>query len=468
MRTFGRGDMAVAVLSGVSVVAMPPSARADAFQGETGGYFFNLSGLGHDLGAEMAQRGIYFSGNGEVIQQSVASGGDKRSTQTFGISFIGTDLDLNKLAGIPGGRLHIVANAQYGQSSLPGTVPSGTFAGSASWVYGDELRLEEFAYEQRLANDKVRILAGRLSPHYVVGGAFDAATWQCNYVSYSCGDTGGFALDGQKPAYNLSSWASTLTVLPTSKSSAEIGIYEYEPQEATDPADNGWPGRDWGLNYSRGAYIPMQVTYQTDFSNSSYPGAYLLGGYVDTAQFDDPYLNVSGRPIPPSGGEPQVHDGDTGVWFSAQQMVYRPSPRSQAGLSLFVAANLAGSGHQTVQQQWDAGITYLGPLLTRPNDSINVLAIYDLFDPRTVESGDAVLARLHESGNLSRTELIYEVNYGFVPAPGITFRPYLQYVKDPDQLGSATFKLSVPNAVIAGVMLQVNANVLLGLPRLGL
>ena len=66
------------------------------------------------------------------------------------------------------------------------------------------------------------------------------------------------------------------------------------------------------------------------------------------------------------------HIGRSGVYLQAQQMVYRPDPKSDRGLTLFAAANWTTSGETAIANDVVVGLFDNGPFASRPNDYVGV------------------------------------------------------------------------------------------------
>ena len=69
-------------------------------------------------------------------------------------------------------------------------------------------------------------------------------------------------------------------------------------------------------------------------------------------------------------------------------------------------------------------------------------------------------------GQVSGTEISYEVNYGFAVAPGMMIKPFAGFISHPDQATSTAPTGNNTHALFFGVMFDVNVSHLLGLPSL--
>ncbi len=110
----------------------------------------------------LEDRGINFRGS--LIDQYARnpSGGVKEGHTNVGQFNAGLDLNLGKLAGVPGGYFHFVVYRDYGDALNQDF--TGTFT-KQQYIYKNAFprwHLGLFAYEQRLFNDRLDIFLGRL------------------------------------------------------------------------------------------------------------------------------------------------------------------------------------------------------------------------------------------------------------------------------------------------------------------
>ena len=435
----------------------PPDALPNS--GTAGGYFFNLRPLGLDAGRRLADVGVYpiLRNLSEVLGN--VSGGVKRGGSYEGLTLFGFDLDAERIAGLTGGAVHFLVSDLAGQNFGPYSGSSylnnRVFAG-----IGSALRLNELSYEQSLFDKRLNLRLGRI-PAYT---QFDGSELYCTFITALCRTPAAYTFDRGYPPYTVASWAAVLQARLAGPVYANIGVFENSPVLST-PAHHGFPGRDWGLNYANGATIPVQLGYRTTTQDDRYPRAFSVGGFYNTGRYADPLLNAAGRNIIQFGGPSRTDTGASQVYVQAQQMVYRPDA-SDRGLTLFGGANWATSGEPNVQRMIFAGAHYKGMSASRPNDTAGFAVSVVGINPRITERNDTSLAR-STGGQTSRTEIGYEVNYGFAIAPGLRLKPFLQFISHPDQSASARPSGDNTHALFVGGLFQVDAASLFGFPTLG-
>lgn len=441
--------------------------------GESPGYLLNFTNFGKPAGRDLAARGIYLHGSLQQAEASVVSGGHKQGSDYMGIGFWGFDIDTGKAFGIPGGTIDFTISTQVGNTlSSANAGASKTFN---NWGFGNGVRLVNLYYDQSLMNGVLHIAAGRMNPltsspftsPYELSPGFHMMPWYCSFFTMSCGNTYAFNLNASKPGYTVGTWGSFITYHPAPFWYVKAGIFESEPVETTTYNNGGWPGADWGLNESHGAYVPVEVGYITTPANSLYPSNIQIGGDVDTTEYADKYYNAKMRPIAEFGGAPLYHDRTSGIFAGIQQTVLRFSddPRSTRGVAIFASGDWDVSGLETVQQEYMGGLIVTGPFPSRAADTLNLLFDYQVFDSR-LKADRQLIAALHGRNYTMRNETGFEINYAFAVAPGLSVSPYTQFVANPDQMG-----LSIPEphdtyAFSVGVRAVIKFETLLGLPTL--
>lgn len=435
----------------------PPDQLPDS--GTQGGYLFNLRPLGADLGRKLADDGVYLVGRGLYEGLSNVSGGIKRGAFAEGFTAFGVDLDLDRIAGIKGGAFHVLVDDLAGQSfaafSGSSYLNNRIFAGN-----GPGLHLNEFNYEQRLFNDRLDLRVGRI-PAYT---QFDGSELYCTFITSLCRTPAAYTFDRGYPPYLTSSWAGVAQVRISGPFYANVAVFENEPVlSQTNHA--GFPGPDWGLQFADGVTIPVQLGYRTTLENDDYPRAFAVGGFYNTGSYADPLLNADGRNRILFGGAARTDLGSSEIYLQAQQMIYRPDRTTDRGLTIFGGANWATSGEPNVQRMIFGGAYYKGLFPHRPHDTAGVAISLVNVNPLVTERVDSMLART-TGGNASNAEISYEANYGIAVAPGLSIKPFVQFISHPDEAAFVAPKGVDTHAVFVGALLEWNLASMFGLPTL--
>lgn len=426
--------------------------------GTQGGYLFNLRPLGADFGQTLADHGIYIVARNLSDEIATVSGGVQRGLSYQGFTQLGFDLDMQRIAGIPGGAVHFLLDDLAGQPfyawSGSAYLNNRLFAGD-----GPAFRVNELSYDQNLFDRQLNLRLGRL-PAYT---QFDGSELYCTFITSLCRTPSAFTFDRGYPPYLASSWAAVAQVRIAGPFYANIGVYENQPVAATTN-HGGFPGPDWGFNYANGATFPVQFGYRTTLQDDQYPRAFSVGGFYATGTFADPLLNTNGQNRILAGGTPKLDYGQSQVWIQAQQMVYRPDA-SDRGLTMFGGANWTTGGEPPVERMIFAGAYYKGPFAPRPNDTLGLaVALVDV-NPRLTERINSVLSKT-TGGQASASETSYELYYGVAVAPGMTLKPFVGFMSHPDQVNNPVPNGNITHAVYLGILFEVDMAHLFGLPTL--
>ncbi|MBV0888354.1 carbohydrate porin [Komagataeibacter oboediens] len=425
-------------------------------------YLFSLDTKGGDnVGKTMARAGVYLTGWDASEYSGVPAGGINHGSFFNNFAGIGLDLDMQKLAHIPGAKIHFLADDVAGQGH------AGEFTGSnwgyvSYWGNHDGFQIREFTWDQALFKNKVFLLAGRSMPK---GGEFDGSDLYCKFPTFMCSVPTTMTINGSMPSFVTSSWGVRLLIKPTEKSYIKGGIWEAEPWlKATN--HNSWPGPDWGFDKSEGEFIPVEGGYRTNFSNDRFPRAYDIGFIYDDAKYSDPLYNTAGQPKALFGGNAQSRRGRTQFYIQAQQMIWKPDARDTRGLILFGAANIMTSGDAPVKDGFVLGVFDWGPFRARPRDSVGLVVQTLRWDRRLVQDMNDTMQKQGHHNQWNGQETMLEINYGANIAPGITLTPYFQYIWNPDELAMSRPQPDVHYAVQSGLLLNIQFNPAFGLPML--
>ncbi len=197
-----------------------------------------------------------------------------------------------------------------------------------------------------------------------------------------------------------------------------------------------------------------------------YPRHFKFGGWYNSADYTDPYLNTRGRPRALAGGAPFAYAGGrAGLYGLADQVVYRHDRSSTRGIAVFGSAAGPFDSPELFAFQGVAGAIWSGPFDRRPGDQIGVLGSYLRLSNKEVGYLNGLLQKARSTSLLSRNEFIFEVNYGFRIVNGIYLAPSLQYIVNPDLINRPNAGKAPKDALVVGLKLIVNANELVGLPE---
>jgi len=472
--------MSGAFLAASWIMASPGTASAQgAPVGEAPpGYMFDMSMMGKSWGEMLKSYGIYLNGGSETNLFGWVAGGRKTGINMQGENTLGADLDMNRIAGIPGAAIHISTDERWGQN--PGGFAGMGVLTTANYGPQDQYRLGELSWDQDLFNDHVRILVGRIADNI----DFNTSGLNCRFLFDVCGNYSSmWYLTNGNPSYPVATWGGRVTIKPTLETYLRFGAY----QETSVQASSGsgitggrfWQSFDFGHN--EGVFIPVEIGYKTNFDQDPFPRGVWAGGWYDSSTYSDPFGNTK--------------RGRSAVYFGAQQMIYRPNMKSQRGLTVFAEAMLGTSDLGPISHEITAGFSWVGPLWNRPADKLNFGAIYEGMNRSFQQAwrqgcvndlayfpslnptglGRAAAMRVNNArasacNPFANSEWQIELNYTYALAPGVSLIPVVAYFINPD--GGTTFPgLTIPptttkfkNAWLVGAQLAIGLNGAFGLP----
>lgn len=369
-----------------------------------------------------------------------ATGGQRRQVAYTDQWTFGTTFDLTKLGVVPGGTIQVTWTDRNG-SNLSDDADLGTLQ-QVQEVFGrgQTLRLTQFWYDQKFIDGAVDWKIGRIT------FGEDFASFSCDFQNLTfCGAQPGNLVGNYIYNWPVSQWATRLKFNLQGFGYFQFGVFDANPnylsvQQSALPVF---------YSGSTGLLIPAELGWLPKFGNLQ--GSYKVGGWYDTSTAPDVVTDVNGNPAVLSGQPLLQSRGRYGVYVNFLQQVIRPSQANSVGaLSLFFNATMADRRTATTDYQVAGGLTYTGPLQSRPEDDIGFAVGTTHVNGRIAWSEQlqnlAGLGPVAVQGN----EYSMEFYYTYRPLAGLQVRPNIQYVIDPG--GTNTN----PNALVFGLKTVAN------------
>ncbi|GAN68798.1 carbohydrate porin [Acetobacter orleanensis] len=300
-------------------------------------------------------------------------------------------VDLKKLIGLKGGILTISALQTRGRSITQDHL--GTFNPISGYEADRSTRLFELWYRQLLFNDTLGIKIGQqnLESEFMLtnyGGLFLNSNFGWPMAPSVNLYSGG-------PSWPLSSPALRLRYRPHNAVTILAAVADDNPPgnrynafsiqhggNTSDPANQvTHDGSGTRFNTGTGALLIGEIHYTLnrqpeDLSDVTkdpgLPGIYKLGGFYDTAKFPDYRYNTHDQLMGKGGGTPRWDRGNWMVYAVIDQMVWRPSYKSDRSLGLFFRATGNRGDRNLVSFAADAGMNFKAPFSGRPNDTVGI------------------------------------------------------------------------------------------------
>jgi porin len=350
-----------------------------------------------------------------------ATGGQRRQVAYTDQWTFGTTFDLTKLGVVPGGTIQVTWTDRNG-SNLSDDAGLGTLQ-QVQEVFGrgQTLRLTQFWYDQKFIDGAVDWKIGRIT------FGEDFASFSCDFQNLTfCGAQPGNLVGNYIYNWPVSQWATRLKFNLQGFGYFQFGVFDANPnylsvQQSALPVF---------YSGSTGLLIPAELGWLPKFGNLQ--GSYKFGGWYDTSTAPDVVTDVNGNPAALSGQPLLQSRGRYGVYVNFLQQVIRPSQANSAGaLSLFFNATMADRRTATTDYQIAGGLTYTGPLQSRPEDDIGFAVGTTHVNGRIAWSEE--LQNLTGLGPVAvqRNEYSMEFYYTYRPLAGLQVRPNIQYVIDP-------------------------------------
>ncbi|MFI0348743.1 MAG: carbohydrate porin [Chthoniobacterales bacterium] len=368
-------------------------------------------------------------------------------------------IETEKLFGLHGGHFTMSALQQDGgaKQDLSANNVGSQIGINDSVIGGETMKFVELSYDQLFWNDKADIKLGRVCAM----DEFDVTPIYWNYV----GNLRPAPLNMKTTYSPNASWGSRLKVAINPASDARIGIYQITQVSLNGLNWNFYPNDgvalfgqyNWNPEFFKpgSSYIfqptpseknvttespekkvasQKSVTPPLDASKlQGLPSHFFVGGYYSTTGTSQ-FTSATSIPYAYS------------FYLHGDQMVYRPNPLSNDGLTLWSAFTYAPDQNDSISLltfQAKGGAIYNGLLPGRKADATIFGVSYGTFSSSytsAVESqnnGDPTYA------------LVYELGYRINLTQFFYVQPDMQWVINPSGTGS------IPNALVLGVMSSI-------------
>ena len=379
---------------------------------------------------ELAQQGIKFEANLLTDTAYLADGGRNAGADplTSAQLWLGTQLDLEKLAGWNGVTVRAAMSARQGQSTSIRDLqdPSAPQMANAQGTFGrgnQDSRLSELSIEKNYKEQGLSIKAGRL------GLGMDFNVMACDFASTAfCAAQMGKWQGNIWMNTPVSQWGVRIKQQLNPELAVQVGVYEFNP----DNGNGAKEGQGWSLDtkHADGVTIPAEIVWTPKSLINNLPGSYRVGGMYNTA--DDP---INQKDIVTGQAEDRTFAG----WLAIEQQL-TSTGQGRQGLHSFANFTWHDRVTNKVDHSQQLGVKYIGLLDSQPNDILG-LAVNRVH----------VNNRFAESRPAFNTDAEYniELNYSYNATKWLMLRPNLQYVVNPGATNN------VDNALLLGLTSRI-------------
>ena len=388
----------------------------------------------------------------DYLQESAGnvSGGRRQGATYTGQIGLELDLDLGKLAGLPGLAVHGVVVQGHGQNL------SGAYLGDnidqVQQVFGgrgDVVAHLVYLYaEQSTDDNRLDFAAGWLP----VGTYFGGSPLYCDFTNLiNCGSPYPLPLYPGEPDWPSANWGGQVRVLPTRQTYVMVGLFDVNPHFG---GPSGWNMTTAG---STGVSIPVEIGWVPSFGARHLIGHYKFGFDEDTSTYPDLYADANGAPLAASGLPGAPRGGRRMYYVLVDQMLARAGDGDTDGLIVFGGWVHADADISPMQDQMFAAVVQTGAAFGRPDDTFGVeWSRFTMSGALTrTQELQASLGLPLTSGGLGTAygiqsrEQIVEVMYNAQVWRGINVEPNVQYIVRPGATAATR------NALVLGVQSNV-------------
>ncbi len=412
------------------------------------------SGLFPSFGNTLLDHGIDF--HGALIDHFIANpsaGNTPGNVANLGLINITTDLDLDRILGIAGGKAHVGLAYFFLKANEPNIVfeTGGTLTGYQTTPHRYPLDLSLLTYEQDLLNNRLQIEFGRtnLYHYFFIPNGIDPLN-QESTVIFADLDVAPivFPVWGARVKYYLDrSWY------------VQFGGFE---DNFTRSVNNG---NNFGDRTADGAQFLVEGGERTSFANARYPSNLEFGVITDTSNGG---VNLKGSPIPytPRGAAAN-YKGATAFYTQGEQVLWRGTA-SRPGLpppniALYGSTTTAANMPQPIDFDSIVGFNFTGLIPGRPFDELSLQTHYQ----RLSQIESRFETRVHTLLRGSRTQQARD-NYQFEAAYNLQVTrwaalvPYGEYFTAPDDYLYPLSTNRPHDGFMAGFIVTVSLGTLLG------
>ena len=395
-----------------------------------------LSGDWGGLRSQLDRNGVTFTFNYTNDFLANARGGVKRGSVDLGVFQPQLDIDLQKLLGWDGARIHTHGLVTHGPPFSPNYL--GNILSVSNLEAGPVGRLYSLWYEQNAFNDRLSVRAGLMSADSQFLQSKTAASFINNGISWPMFLAANLPSGG--PAYPLPAPGIRVRIKPTDDVAFQAAVFSGDPGGGNGSNQSGPLPSGTVFSFRGGAFVIAELSYlpnqgkSTDKSASGLPGAYRIGAWYHTSsRFGDQRFDNTGRSLadPLSTGIPLNHSGDVGIYGVVDQMLYRVPGSADQGLSGFLRIGGVPNDRNLISFYADGGLLYKGLVSRRPDDKIGIAAGY----ARVGDNARGLDADTGLFGNVfypvRSGEVMIEAIYQAQLAPWWMLQPELQYIIRP-------------------------------------
>ena len=388
--------------------------------------------LGDWCGArpDLNNKGVTISLDYTAEVWGFVDGGLDRGSLYQGLFEGGLDFDFEKMMGWKGGSMRVNALIPQNSNNNGPTFFTGSGFDSSNISANDTARLFELWLQQDFLDDKLSLRAGQLAADDEFFLSETAGLFLGG--NYGWGNNLASNIPNGGPAYPVAGLGVRVKVQPVEQFYVMSALFQ---GDVGDQATNNQHGTYWDLGGDQGIFSINEMGYLLNQEENAkgLPGSYKFGGWAHTGDFSSFLYDDTGLSLadPASSGIPALNQGTWGLYFIANQMVYRKKEGTDQGLSVFWRIAGGPDNTSTIPFYTDFGASYKGLIPCRSDDTIGVSFGVEGYSDDLATTGDQMNSLKGTNEPVVGNEAIIEATYQIQLAPWWYLQPDIQYIINP-------------------------------------
>jgi porin len=430
-----------------TMVPAPRASEAESTSSAEGSiaHWQTTNAIGTAL-QELKNDGIALNGRYVSNLATNPVGGMKQGSAESQWFELRADVDLEKLLGWTGTRLH-VQGADFEGYDLATRDVGNSIGFQQTWRPVPGWRLTQLNIEHDF--DHLTVMVGRAA----LNTYYNASPLNCVFMSHAaCLTSYGPVAAINITAFPNSSWAANFRYDYSEEWYAQAGVFDYNSNLNLP----GKGGTDFSFFKGTGTLVAFEVGYESTFATDPYPRRFRIGTDINTDPGTSPLYDVNGDPAGLSGLPRAKQTGTRAdIYAMADQTVWHPNELSDRNLALFARAFYNAGAPTAIDSFASMGFVKTGTFEGRDRDTFDFLISDTRFSSQEIEYLRELRAAAGGHGTPHRNEIVGEINYGYSPVSGIRLLPNIQYDIHPDPINAPQSKKNIPSALVFGLRIDI-------------
>jgi porin len=428
---------------------VPPEAEKGIWERE------KLTGDWGGIRTDLADKGVELTATYTAETLGNLSGGIRRRAVAAGLLQGDLDINLDKLVGWQGGKIHATAfhiqGRQLTSNFIGGLIPVTSVEAAPS------TRLFSLWFEQSAFDDMASLRFGSVPMQeefytstyaaYMVNSAFG---WPAIYAANLPSGGGG---------YPLSNMGTRLKVKPTEELSLMAAVFSGNVAPGTNVGNDAQKRNRSGTDFSFDSppiwFGEAAYSINQDKDSTGLPATFKLGGFYYNGKVADQHYDETGLSLGSAAttNVARNHRGNWAIYGIVDHMLWKREGTLDSGVAAFFRTTVMPEDRNQMNFWLDTGLSLKGTFEGRDDDIAAIGFAYGkMSDELAARDADArrfgtATAPDHDF------EAVIEINYAYAVTPWWTLTGFGEYLFHPG--GSATLPTNgakaIPDATVLGL-----------------